>query len=713
MLRLGACLLCLPLLAVAVRSRVSVQATANPVRKVINLLQKMQKKIEQEGETEKELFDKFMCYCKTGAGDLSKSIAAAEDKIPMLETQLKAGSEAKVQSDDAAKEAKTDRADAKDAMAEATAVREKQAADFASLEAEYTANIGAIAKAVAALEKGMGEAFLQTDAAAALRSMLGQNAKDINDGDRDTVLSFLSSSEDSEYAPRSGEITGILKQMGDEMQSSLSDARAQEASAIKVYDELVAAKTEEVNALTKQIETKTQRSGELAVANAQMANDIEDSKEGLAQDKEFLAELQKSCGSKGKEWEDRVKVRQEETVALAETIKILNDDDALDLFKKTLPPPGDSLLQVKVSQAEVRARARKILLKAAHGAQHGSGVLAGFVAQALHGKKIGFDKVTVMIDKMIQTLMAEQKDDDGKKDYCGVELDQADDQKKATARAITDSTAAIEAAKEGIATAVQEIAALVASTRSLDQKVAEATQQRKDENAEYLDLISNDRAAKELLKMARNRLNKFYNPKLYQPPAKIERGAVDAIAEDVGGVALVQVASRDQDEVDEAPPPPPETFGAYQKNAQQSGGVIQMIHLLITDLEKDMVEAETEEKNAQTDYEDLMVEAAKKRAKDSKTLTGTEASKAEMETDLQAHAQAKKESARELAAVQKYILSLHAECDFLLKYYDVRKDMRAGEIDALGKAKAVLAGADYSLLQLGSSARPLLGRPRL
>ncbi|CAK0889702.1 unnamed protein product, partial [Prorocentrum cordatum] len=165
----------------------------------------------------------------------------------------------------------------------------------------------------------------------------------------------------------------------------------------------------QVNALTKQIETKTQRSGELAVANAQMANDIEDSKEGLAQDKEFLAELQKSCGSKGKEWEDRVKVRQEETVALAETIKILNDDDALDLFKKTLPPPGDSLLQVKVSQAEVRARARKILLKAAHGAQHGSGVLAGFVAQALHGKKIGFDKVTVMIDKMIQTLMAEQK----------------------------------------------------------------------------------------------------------------------------------------------------------------------------------------------------------------------------------------------------------------------------------------------------------------
>jgi chromosome segregation ATPase len=368
---------------------------------------------------------------------------------------------------------------------------------------------------------------------------------------------------------------------------------------------------------------------------------------------------------------------------------------------------------VQVSQSEVRARARKILLKAAHGAKHGSGMLAGFVAQALHGKKMGFDKVTGMIDQMIQTLKVEQKDDDGKKDYCSVELDKADDEKKATARAITDSTAAIEAAKEGIATAVQEIEALIASTRSLDGKVAEATQQRKEENAEYLDLIANDRAAKELLKMARNRLNKFYNPKLYQPPAKIERDAIDAIAEDVGGVTLVQVASRDQDEGEEVPPPPPETFGAYQKNTQQSGGVIQMMNLLITDLEKDMVEAETEEKNAQTDYEELMAEAAKKRAKDSKTLTGTEASKAEMEADLQAHTQAKKEATRELAAVQKYILSLHAECDFLLKYYDVRKDMRAGEIDALGKAKSVLAGADFSLLQLGSSTRSLPGPPHL
>jgi len=302
-----------------------------------------------------------------------------------------------------------------------------------------------------------------------------------------------------------------------------------------------------------------------------------------------------------------------------------------------------------------------------------------------------------MIEEMISTLKGEQKDDDEKKGYCSSELDKADDQKKITERAITDSDAAINSAKEGIASAVEEIAELVASTKSLDEKVVAATEQRKEENAEYLELMANDRAARELLKMARNRLNKFYNPKLYQPPAKTERSSMDAIAEDVGGVTLVQVASHDQQDASQAPPPPPETYGAYQKQSQESGGVIQMMNLLISDLQKEMTTAEAEEKSAQSDYEELMAEAAKKRAKDSKILAGTEASKAEMEEDLQAHSEAKRDAKRELAAVQKYIMSLHSECDFLLKYYDVRKEMRDNEIDALGKAKSVLAGADFSL----------------
>merc|ERR1719262_1331951 len=262
--------------------------------------------------------------------------------------------------------------------------------------------------------------------------------------------------------------------------------------------------------------------------------------------------------------------------------------------------------------------------------------LLSFVVQALHGKKINLDSIVKMIDEMLTTLSQEQKDDDSKKEYCNAELDASDDKKKSLEKTIADTTAAIEATKEGIATTTEEIAALTEGIKKLDKSVAEATEQRKEENAEYKELMANNGAAKELLKMAQNRLNKFYNPKLYVPPAKQERSKMDAIAEDVGGAAsLVQI--RMHNAGDAAPPPPPETFGAYSKKTEEHGGVTQMINLLITDLDKEMTEAETTEKDSQADYETLMKESAEKRAQDSKDLADKETAKAETEEELQAH----------------------------------------------------------------------------
>merc|ERR1719420_1052437 len=95
----------------------------------------------------------------------------------------------------------------------------------------------------------------------------------------------------------------------------------------------------------------------------------------------------------------------------------------------------------------------------------------------------------------------------------------------------------------------------------------------------------------------------------------------------------------------------------------------------------------------------MMQESAQKRADDSKSLTDKEHAKAELEAALQEHESEKASLTKELAALAEYIHSLHLECDWLLKYFDARKEARASEIDALGKAKAVLSGADYSMLQ--------------
>merc|ERR1719356_1700700 len=234
----------------------------------------------------------------------------------------------------------------------------------------------------------------------------------------------------------------------------------------------------------------------------------------------------------------------------------------------------------------------------------------------------------------------------------------------------------------------------------------EATEQRKNENEEYKDLMASDSAAKELLEFAKNRLNKFYNPKLYKAAPKTERSAEDRIfvaeggtlpTAPAGGIAGTGISAA------QVAPPPPETFGPYQTKSAENSGVIDMINILITDLEKDLTEAETTEKDAQADYASMMRDSAEQRTSDSKTLADKAASKAALEGELQAHKAERKSLGKELAATLKYIATLHADCDWLLKYFDMRREARASEINALGNARAVLSGADYSLLSVRSS----------
>merc|ERR1719333_851307 len=143
------------------------------------------------------------------------------------------------------------------------------------------------------------------------------------------------------------------------MAADLADATAAEEKAIKDYEALSKAKTSEIEALTAEIEQKLEASGELGVEIVNMEEDLDDTSKALEEDKKFLAELNKGCDTKTAEWEERSKIRADELLALHETIKILNDDDSLELFKKTLPAP--SLMQVLVRGSEVKQRALQAL----------------------------------------------------------------------------------------------------------------------------------------------------------------------------------------------------------------------------------------------------------------------------------------------------------------------------------------------------------------
>jgi len=128
-----------------------------------------------------------------------------------------------------------------------------------------------------------------------------------------------------------------------------------------------------------------------------------------------------------------------------------------------------------------------------------------------------------------------------------------------------------------------------------------------------------------------------------------------------------------------------------------------MIDLLIADIDKDNQISTVDETDAQKEYEVFMTDSSEKRALDSKTITDKEAAKAETETQLETDKDTKKSKVIEDMETAKYIAGLHEECDWLLKYFDARESARTGEIEALGKAKDVLSGADYSLVQTASS----------
>jgi len=508
---------------------------------------------------------------------------------------------------------------------------------------------------VGAIEKNAAASFLQSDAAGVLRNLVNSN-QDMMADSRTEVLSFLSNADGSEG---SGEIVGVLKQLGDEMAADLKVATEAEEKAIANYDALTADKNAEIAELTKAIEDKITRVGEGGVAIADMKADAKDTAEKLAEDKKFIVDLKAECEKKAKDWEAVKKERAAELLALADTIKMLNDDDALELFKKTLPSAAASFMQVSVSASTQKARALSMLhaaMKTGRPTRH-----IDLIAMVLHGKTADMTKVIKMIDEMVSVLGQEQKDDDEKKDYCNTEIDAAEDKLKADQLAIKDADTAIKDAKETIATLESEMIALTGGLLMLDKAVTEATAQRKKENEAFKVVKAGNAAASKLLGMAKDRLAQFY-------------GFAQVAA---APTAFLQVRRTTE-----------------QKGNEGGGGVIAMLTALDAELEKETAVAQANEDDAQADYEKYIADSKTMRTDNGKILEDKTAAKADAEGALQGHQDVLEGAFTKLKGANDQLKVLHKDCDWLLANFDSRKEARADEVDALGKAKAVLSGAD-------------------
>merc|ERR1719161_2387893 len=375
---------------------------------------------------------------------------------------------------------KADRENAKAAIVSATKQREKEAEVFAEDSSELKSDIGSCKAAIMALTKGLTGSFLQTQDASALRNLVLTRTT-IGRYARETLTEFLSVQAGTHYVPVSQEVIGIISQLQEDMEKELAAITKTENDAITTFEGLVSAKEKEIAAASEAIESKTERAGETAVQIVSLKNDLEDVKEALGADEVFLMELKKNCGTKATEFDERAKIRAEELVAISETIKILNDDDALDLFKKTLESP--SLLQFEDHARDLRHQALAMLKKVKH---FEDSPQFNFITLVLKGQKQGFGKVIKMIDDLVALLAQEQKDDDTHKDWCGVEFDSAEDKEKDLKRRVGGLETKITETEQSISAIIEELETLRQNIKQLDRAVDDATFQRKDEHKEFM-----------------------------------------------------------------------------------------------------------------------------------------------------------------------------------------------------------------------------------
>merc|ERR1719333_499784 len=156
---------------------------------------------------------------------------------------------------------------------------------------------------------------------------------------RKAITAFLHQSQETsynpEYAPASGEIFGLLKQMKEGFETNLENSQKEEMTSQADYEGLKKAKNSEIAAGNEQITTKSTELGDAEEKHALSVQTLDDTRNTLAADTKFLANLKEQCVLFDSEYEERTKTRQLEIQAVGKALAFLSSDEAQDLVSRT------------------------------------------------------------------------------------------------------------------------------------------------------------------------------------------------------------------------------------------------------------------------------------------------------------------------------------------------------------------------------------------
>jgi outer membrane murein-binding lipoprotein Lpp len=444
--------------------------------------------------------------------------------------------------------------------------------------------------------------------------------------------------------------------MKDTFEANLSESQKEEMANQKAFEELKSAKEAEIKAGQDQLNKKQDELASTDERNAQAKEDIEDTRNTLSADEQFLMDLKEKCQMTDQEWEERQKTRNEEIQAVSEALAVLASDDAHDTFTRTF-----NFLQLRASGKRTKASA--VLAAAASRLSE-----PRLAALAESVKLDAFTKVKQAIDDMVTQLLKEKEDEIKHRDWCIDSLHENESETERRDRDKSDLEATIDTLASQIAQLSSEIENLEKEIAEMQVQLKRAGENREKENAEFQTTVADQRETQRLLSQALNVLKGFYAKK--------------------AGTALAQQP---------AGPPPPAGFDEYKNNAGSSG-VMSMLQQIISDAKAMEADAIHAEKTAQQTYESIVKETNNSITAKREEIVNKSESRATAEGDKTQAETEHENTVTELEQLANENADMHRSCDFVLKNFDVRQEARDQEVEALRQAKAILSGAKFAEL---------------
>jgi hypothetical protein len=650
--------------ALAAATSLDAELEATPLTKVVTLLKEMKSQIETEMKQDQEVYDKLACWCHTNDEEKTDAISEANTRIETLTAKVQelsgnyealAGEVKKIKEDLATNEA---------ALEATTQQREKEAAAFHQTEKDSIQALGQLKGALTVLNKMQGAALNQ-ETLGNLRAVL-----------RTAAYRFPSVAEDARstasllqarpYANQSGEIFGFLGQMKEQMEQDLSEAQQADLKAAEDFEALRTSKKEEIAAARELLESKQQAHSDTGLKLAQTKDDLDETEAQLDADTKFLADLKKRCKANDEEMAARTKARQDEIIAINETVDILTADEARDVAGDALGRTASFVQLSERIHAErtqlLRDRAARVLRRAASKSEQNSPDLSMLASSV---QLDAFTKVKKAIDDMVSALKTQQADEVKHKDFCNAEF-QSNEMETATANRKVEELKAkqddLEQQIKEFTDSIQQLQAEIVESRVELQR---ATNERIAQNKVFNKTVADQVATQAVLDKAIKRMDAYYN-------AKSDTGA------------FVQTHAHQG--------PPGLSKDGYSKSGG-AGGIIGMLKEIKSDSKIAENEAVKDEADAVSAYEEFVSNTNASIDEKAKAVVDTTANRAQADKDLVQTKEDISATLSELEKLAEYNASLHKQCDFVVKNFEVRQQARAEEMEALQQAKQILSGA--------------------